>query len=307
MPLAVTARSILENLDRKRKLQLFIIDGGIEKSNKRKIQKSLNCDRCTIEWLKVSNSVVENLPLATGVSSHVSIASYYRLLIPELLPKDLPKAFYLDSDLIVDRDLGELWDIDMGENYLLAVQDPGTPYVSSQPFGLARYQELGIPADAKYFNAGVLAINLEKWRSDRIAGKIFEYLDRNRQYVRSHDQDGLNAVLAGKWGELNPCWNQQWAIFTYHSWQESPLSEAVYNEVINRPYIVHFSSVAKPWNTIDEHPFNHLFFRYLDLTAWKGWRLTKSRRLWRRVNRELIQFKKSFVQPKTTHSPLKAS
>jgi lipopolysaccharide biosynthesis glycosyltransferase len=60
----------------------------------------------------------------------------------------------------------------------------------------------------------------------------------------------------------------------------------------NNPYIVHFVSPAKPWNSFEPHPFRHKFFEYLDLTDWSGWRLTFWRRALRRLEREMKSLRK---------------
>ncbi|MHC5828967.1 MAG: glycosyltransferase family 8 protein, partial [Nostoc sp.] len=126
----------------------------------------------------------------------------------------------------------------------MAAQDLGAPYVSS-PRGLINYQELGISPESKYFNSGVLVMNLKKWREDQIFEKVIEYLTINKQYVRWHDQDALNAILAGKWGELEPGWNQMPYLFQYSSWQDSPFTEDVFNQLINNPDIIHYSTRDK--------------------------------------------------------------
>ncbi|MHC5729689.1 MAG: glycosyltransferase family 8 protein, partial [Nostoc sp.] len=195
------------------------------------------------------------------MSSTITTAAYYRLLIPQLLPKQFHKAIYIDSDVIVQGNIEGLWNIDIGEYYLLAAQDLGAPYVSS-PRGLINYQELGISPESKYFNSGVLVMNLKKWREDQIFEKVIEYLTINKQYVRWHDQDALNAILAGKWGELEPGWNQMPYLFQYSSWQDSPFTEDVFNQLINNPDIIHFSSRDKPWQNSCKHPYKDLFFQY---------------------------------------------
>ena len=315
MPLAVTARSIIENLKDNRKIKLFIIDGGIKKHNKDKISRSLENGKCVIEWLPrpdrllgnfevLNQFTIENIPGVGTVTAKPylsNIAAYYRLLIPELLPDYCQKAIYLDCDLIVNRDLGELWDIEMGNNYLLAVQEFLTPYVSS-PAGLMNYQELGISSDAKYFNSGVLVINLEKWRANNAVAKAVDYLQKNGKYVRWADTDVLNALVADQWGQLDPRWNQTASVHLFSSsrkdWQDCPLSEAlsyeVYEQVLHDPYIIHFSSTGKPWNISQDEPFKKLFFQYLDLTAWSGWRFTVWRRVLRKLIREIKQ-KSSFL------------
>lgn len=294
MPLAVMICSVIENLKSDCKLDLFVIDGGIKEYNKRKIIRALESAQWDVKWVQPPDGLLEKMKL----SGHITVATYYRLLIPELLPRQFKKAIYLDSDLIVNEDLGKLWNIDMGENYLLAVQDTSIPYVSS-PGGLVNYKELGILPNHKYFNAGVLVINLEKWRAERIDAKVIKYLEQNRDCVRWWDQDGLNAVLVGKWRELDPRWNQTPAIYSYPSWRDSPFPEKIYSAILNNPYIIHFASASKPWNSRDKHPATNLFFQYLDMTAWSGWRLTFWRRLWRRLVRDMKQLR-GFVSPLKT-------
>jgi len=296
MQVAVTIRSILENLSGTRKLVQFIIDGGIKPHNKRKILNSIDSKRCEIKWIAKPDDfltgiqVLRDFGIGDNITEpkHITIAAYYRILIPELLPSDYKKAIYLDSDLIVNNDLGKLWDIDMGSNYLLAVQDQGAPYVSS-PAGLINYKELGISPEHKYFNSGMLVIDLEKWRSNNISSKALGYLKNKRELIRWHDQDALNIVLAGKWQDVHPRWNQMPEIHGLSSWKESPFPENVYNELVHKPYIIHFAIPAKPWNSRTDHPGNDLYFHYVDKTAWCGWRNTRSRRLWRRLIREIKQ------------------
>jgi lipopolysaccharide biosynthesis glycosyltransferase len=160
--------------------------------------------------------------------------------------------------------------------------DIDAAYVSS-PKGLKNYQELGIASDCKYFNSGVLVINIEKWRRDHLSQQIINYINNNQQYIRWHDQDAMNAVIAGKWGELDPRWNSQAVIHSYSSWQETSFNETEYNNVINDSYIVHFSSSAKPWKLGCKHPDRMLFFQYIDLTEWSGWRITFIRKVWLKI------------------------
>jgi lipopolysaccharide biosynthesis glycosyltransferase len=281
MPLAVTVRSALTNIKSNRKIALFIIDGGISQANKLKIIKSLNSEKIDISWLQPDNTLFEDLV----ISRHLTVTTYYRFSIPELLPQNFDKAIYLDSDMVVTGDLEELWTIDVGDNYVLAVQDDHQLYISNSD-ALKAYEKLGIPLDYKYFNAGLLVINLERWRSENIGKKLIESMKIEHL---SNDQDALNAVFAGKWQELHPKWNQMPRIYEYSSWQDSPFPEPVYNELLHQPQIIHFTCHPKPWyaglQSECTHPKKDLFFRYLDLTAWSGWRDT----LWRRLARKFMK------------------
>jgi lipopolysaccharide biosynthesis glycosyltransferase len=309
MQVAITIRSIVENLSSDRKLIQYIIDGGIKERNKRKILESVDSQRCEIRWLPKPDALLGKLEVEkefcisddVGAPGYISLATYYRLVIPTLLPNEYKKAIYLDCDLVVNCDLGKLWDIDLKENAILAAQDQGALYISS-PAGLLNYQELGISPDAKYFNAGVLVMNLEKWRTDNIVAQAIECARNKQEFIRWHDQDVLNMILAGKWGELDPRWNQMPQAFTYSSWSNSPFSENVYNNLVSAPYIVHFSSASKPWNSRKPHPFHHLFIKYVDLTVWSGWRLTIFKYLWQRLIEEIQELQKRLSKQKLRRS-----
>jgi lipopolysaccharide biosynthesis glycosyltransferase len=290
IPLAVMLYSLVSHLQQQKNIVIFVIDGGISWWNKKKIIRSLHKFKqgLSLQWLNPKKSGLFSDLCELKVSHYITVTAYYRLLIPYLLPKALKKVIYLDSDLLIQEDLSQLWKIELGDNYLLAVQDMGAPYVSS-PYGLSNYQELGIPADYKYFNSGVMAINLNKWKAENISIKIIEYLTKYPEYLRWWDQDGLNAILANKWGEIDPRWNQIPHIYSYKRWQESPFSEATYKAIISSPYIIHFATRSKPWNfKINYKPSEKLFFQYLDRTAWSGWRPKEAfnsrlNRYWNRI------------------------
>jgi len=309
MPLAVVARSALDNLSYDYKIRLFVIDGGITNTNKAKIVSSIDGNRCQIEfiprpdnWLAAIRDILNYLSKSTPAELQhitVSAATYYRLFITELLPSSIDRVIYLDCDLVVKDDLRKLWEADFKDAYVLAVQDLWVPYVSSMK-GVP-YQKLGIPTDSKYFNAGVLVINLQKWRLDGVTTKAIEYLKTYQEDIRAHDQDVLNGLFAGQWGELDSKWNLTPAIIDlFPSWQESPFSEEMYQLLISSPSIIHFATNRKPWNS--RHTlFKDTFFEYVDKTAWSGWRLTFWRQLKISMNREYKKIRADLSR-KETHS-----
>ncbi|HEY9606723.1 MAG TPA: glycosyltransferase family 8 protein [Allocoleopsis sp.] len=284
MPLAVTLRSAVINLKNKPKVSIYVIDGGISQRSKRRIIKSCGSPHVAISWVQPNESLLANLK----VERYLTIVTYYRLLIPQIIPAQFDKVIYLDSDMLVKGDLEELWQIDIGDNYVLAVQDDNQRFISMSG-GLRNYQELGINPDYKYFNAGLLVINLDKWQRDSIGEKVVKFLQDNKDYVRDHDQDGLNGVLAGQWGELDPRWNQMPRIYSYSSWEDSPYDRELYHALLHDPYIIHYTTPPKPWQRGCLHPATNLFFQYLDQTAWSGWRNTIWRRALRRVVKETKQ------------------
>ncbi|MDX2100685.1 MAG: glycosyltransferase, partial [Leptolyngbyaceae cyanobacterium bins.59] len=185
------------------------------------------------------------------------------------LPATVRKAIYLDSDVIVMADIEELWNQEIESYDMLAVQDAFIPYFSS-PKGFQNYQQLGFPADRKYFNAGVLVLNLDRWRSSDLTSKILHFVTTHADRISWHDQDGLNAIVQNI-GELDPRWNQQ--IRMYGESFSQQMDRKSYEEVIANPYIIHYLSKDKPWKWKCTHPKRNLFFHYLKLTAWADWRL----------------------------------
>lgn len=270
MPLTVMLKSLEVNLKRYSKIIVYVLEKGISNSNKNKILKSLNADKIKIKWISVDESKLQNMK----VDGHITLATYYRILIPELLPKKINKVIYLDCDLLVNEDISNLWDKKLGDYYILSVPETCRYglYVSSIN-GLKLYKKFGIPSKTANFNAGVLLINLKKWRKDKINLRILDYLKNNKEFVKLHDQEGLNLICTGKIGKLNYKWNQLTSIFSYKSWKESPIKDKQkFRELIINPYIVHYNNTPKPWNKGCSHPYNYLFYKYLDMTEWRGWR-----------------------------------
>ncbi|MDX2215596.1 MAG: glycosyltransferase family 8 protein [Oculatellaceae cyanobacterium bins.114] len=286
MGLGVTVASALANLKHPYPIQLFVIDGGISPVNRRRLEQTCG-SQAELTWL-TPGSQVQSL----HVSGHLTSATYYRLLIPELLPHSITKVIYLDSDLIVQGNLADLWNQPVGDYFALAVRDINTQIVSSK-HGLLNYQELGIPSDTGYFNAGVLVINLEQWRRTKIAQRTIAYIRDNPHYVRWHDQDGLNAMFAGHWGDLNPQWNRASTLHRYASWQDSPYNQFVYEQLLTQPYIIHFVESGKPWTPGFQHPEKYLFFHYLKRTAWSCWQV-QLQFIWQRCQAKI----NTLIQPK---------
>jgi len=268
IPLTVMLKSLVMNFKIYSNLIIYILDGGITDENKEKIIKSLDPNKIDIKWIKIDESKLKDVK----ISAHISIATYYRLLIHKLLPNNIDKVVYIDSDTIFNEDISKIWELNIKNAPLLAVQDQdaNTRFVSS-PYGLSNYRDLGLDSKSKYFNAGVLLINLKKWRSDDIGSKSIEYARKNAKIIKFHDQDGLNAILSNKWKELDLRWNFSSQMF----WRSTYINNVVcdkktYEKIICNPYIIHFTTGLKPWNRYCNHPYKKLWYYYLDMTSWKG-------------------------------------
>jgi lipopolysaccharide biosynthesis glycosyltransferase len=283
MPLAVTIRSTLDTLDPRRRLRLYVLDGGLGDNTKDRLLRSWSDPRLSVEWIQPDMSQVGDLM----VSHQVNVVTYLRLLMPYLLPTHVARAIYIDADMLVRRDLGELWDEPQGSHAVLAAPDAAAP-VFDAPAALrnfencrsylaahtpiANYRELGLPADARYFNGGLLVANLDLWRREKLADTMLRCLREHREHVLWWDQYALNVVLAGRWRAFDERWNQGAHIYAYPNWRLSPFDRATFAQLRIAPWIVHFCSPSKPWHYFCHHPFTRDFYRCLDQTDWRGWR-----------------------------------
>ena len=244
--LQITIKTTLENLNKKTRVNFIVLSNNLSNSTKLALKK-LAHGLHTVEYLDLDPSVFAFCP----TNSHINKTAYYRILAPQLLAKrNIDRILYLDVDLLVRHDLTELYDAELNHNIVGAVIDTG------QAFALNR---LGVDpvvaANNIYFNSGILVIDIKKWNENHITEKTLNYIKHQSHLIIFHDQDALNAVLAGHVQMLHPKWNLQNSIvFRKHR----PINEAydqLINEAIKNSAIVHFTTHEKPWKTLSEHPY----------------------------------------------------
>jgi lipopolysaccharide biosynthesis glycosyltransferase len=283
MPLAVTVKSVLLTLPPLQKLHVYIMDVGLSETSRQRIAASWDDSHVNVTWLFPKLTAFASLPIA----DHLSHAAYARLLIADLLPASVERVIYLDSDVLVLKNLVELWQLPLDSAVCLAAQDIAAPWFDSEvampnylrckPYlaatrPIVNYRELGLPSTSPYFNSGVLVIDMQKWRTLNVARLTFDCLESYREHALWLDQYALNVVLNNHWRPLDWRWNQGAQIYTYPHWQDSPLVRSAFRQLRSAPFIVHFTSKNKPWHLENCHPWRGRYFKILDQTAWAGWR-----------------------------------
>lgn len=246
--LAVTVRSALERL-RGRPVELTVADGGLSVRNRERILRSFDGFAIATRFVKPDVSRVKRLK----TRGYIRTPTYFRLLLPDLVPKTRHKALYLDADLLVNADLGRLFDTPLEGHAAAAVHSLMCPHVVCIS-GILNFAELGLPPETPYFNAGVVLMDLDQWRKDRIGAEAIAYVERNRKHLNLFDNDALVAGLTGRWKKVDRRWNVE---------HTAPPEEA---------FINHFIMRNKPWHPGYRHPSRDRWFEVLDRTAWTGWR-----------------------------------
>lgn len=190
-----------------------------------------------------------------------SISALLKFILPDLLP-DLDKVLYLDGDLVVETDLSEVYNIDLGDNYAATVLDTSKMYWKSSFNSVVDY----------YFNSGVMLLNLKKMRENNTMQELIE-TKRNLTDSSLMDQNVFNIVFDGKTVILPVKYNFQalgldragskWGpddIYKYFKTRYNNKSE-----IFNDAKIIHYASKNKPWkepNAAFAYKWTHY---YLDL------------------------------------------
>lgn len=188
--------------------------------------------------------------LSEGVKSieWVSQATLYRLLLPDVLPVE--KVIYLDSDIIICGDIRTLWQESLSEKSIAAV--PDVLVTRHQLMKMPFYQCVGIDIN-RYFNAGVLVMNLQQLR------RRYNLAADTEKYIFEHkdtpllDQDALNYVLGQDVQFLPEKYNTIWLDYD--------------REDISDTIIWHYAGQYKVWNSIQNDQAK-LYWRYLYQSPW---------------------------------------
>ena len=211
------------------------------------------------DFVRVNNSQitfyhieVEYVRSFAPVSERYGLATFYRLLLPSMLPAEVGRFIYLDIDIVVVGKLRELYETSMGDIPVAAV---------AEPVDYAR-PDLGLLTVGEYFNAGVLLINLSAWQQQRIADKAIAFLKEFPNKAIYLDQDALNAVLVHNWLLLDEKFNFTWRSIPY-------VPKAELQVLVTTKTIVHFNTAIKPWHRLSSSRLDYLYHYYFNISPVK--------------------------------------
>lgn len=259
-PFAATAiQSILDCSSPQYNYDIICIEQELTAENKRRIKAIRKRDNISIRTFKVSFS--EFLQKAE-LNEYISVETYFRLFFPYLLT-EYKKVLWLDCDTVVQRDVSELFNIDIGNNLIGATRDyNATALLKGADPGYAQFclDELNIKDAYRYFQAGVLLMNLHAFRQ---AFSFDEMLNQTQQCQYPYgDQDILNKLCAERVYWLDNCWNVIADVQEYMSnflrYWDPDKTYVDYQMAKRDPAIIHFAGPTKPWHS----PMNAMADRF---------------------------------------------
>ena len=202
--LSVALKSAIDNSKLENNYRAIIMFELLSQDNRERLG-GLATDNFKIDFVEM-NEGLETITdrLSNRIrSEYFTLTIYFRLFIASMFP-EYDKAIYIDSDIILEEDIAELFSIDIGDNFIGACRDASIDGI--EPFQSYVEQVVGVDRN-DYVNSGVLLMNLKKLR-DADFDKHFLFLLNTYHFDSvAPDQDYLNAICKGSIYYLSPKWN----------------------------------------------------------------------------------------------------
>lgn len=204
-------------------------------------------------------------------NAYWSHSIFDRLLLDKLCPSE-DKILYLDCDILVKSDLTKLFKIDLTKHSIAAVQEYGLHYYAAKSSDVMAYltQKLALKDSIKYFNSGVLLLNLKRLRQTNELSKAINFCAKNPD-LNYPDQDALNHTIGDTYLPLPYHWNTQ--IPDWYLRGEPHFSRQRNQEIItafHTPSIIHFSGRSKPWQNKTEMPFKRDYIQHWQQSCYQS-------------------------------------
>lgn len=269
-PCGVCITSILEN-NKDEECNIYILTSGLTNKTTRKFNELSKCYNQNIEIITIDNNSFNNLK----VCDRFPISIYYRFLLPQLLA-NLDKVLYLDCDIIVTESITSLWNTNINEYACGVIEDQCSDDITLHN---------RIDCYDKYFNSGVLLLNLKYWRKHHLSNILVEFISKKPEKCLYPDQDALNATISDKVLFLEYKYNYQQLFFVKK--ENLLLHKNKWGNLLKKdeiPTIIHFTSSIKPWHKGCTNPLKSFFIKYKEISLWKEHKIKSRYRFIEKVN-----------------------
>ena len=253
---SVLIESIARNADSAKKYDIYILNTDINKENQKILVDQLDqFSNMSVSFINVKRRIASVGDLF--VDRHLSVETYFRFFVMDIFP-NLDKILYLDCDTVVDADVAELFESDLGDKCIGAVRD--VDIISLYPKENMTDPEvhdnidsnIGLDDYRDYFQAGVLLLNLKQIRRKYTVSQLFKKAAERKW--KFQDQDILNSLFKNdvkyldiKWNTLYECFNRMERVKLYAPHD----MHSEYAEAKMAPKIIHYAGTPKPWQDVN--------------------------------------------------------
>ena len=245
--LAVAIQSMIDNSSPENHYSIKVLNTDISRENKNKISKYKR-ENISIEFVDL-NYYIRKVKDKLYTRDYYSKTTYFRLFIPNLYPQ-YDKVLYLDSDIVILDDIAKLYDTDLGDDLVAGAPDD---VIQFHPvFQTYAEKVVGVADYHRYFNAGVLLMNLHQLRRFKFQEKFVYLLDKIKFSV-AQDQDYLNRLCKGRVKLVDRVWNRM------------PIEDPkIRTEDVK---LVHYNLAFKPWH-FEDILYKEFFWMYAQETEY---------------------------------------
>ncbi len=242
--LCVSIVSLKENASKDFDYQVYILNTGISEEYQTILNK-YDDESFHIHYVDVTKKL-DDISERLHTRDYYSKTTYYRLFIADLFPQ-YDKALYLDADITVVGDISEFYQIEIGDNWVGAISDNAVNVTDE----FVEYVDkvIGVPVP-NYFNAGILILNLNKFREVQFLSQFADLLQKVKFDV-AQDQDYLNAL----------CVNH--VHFISKKWNRMPIPDPEFDD--QELCLIHYNLTLKPWHYKDIL-YADYFWKYAKMT-----------------------------------------
>ena len=238
-PLCVMFNS-LASTNGSNRFDIYVAYSSLTEEDFAMMEKALGSLDAKIHRVPVDEEIFSGAP----VLDRLSKATYYRLLIGEILPESVDRLLYLDPDIVINRDLSDFYNTNLGDNIVAGC---GHLYGFVEGINIMR---LGISLKAHtYINAGVMLIDLKKWRKFVTVKQILAFIQKNIRALLLADQDVVNSVFRDKILALDErFYNLDEKTLVHYEKKSAGNKRIDINWIRENTVIIHFNGKHKPWN-----------------------------------------------------------
>jgi lipopolysaccharide biosynthesis glycosyltransferase len=254
-PCAVVMESLLQNTADPSAIKFYIYGSELTGEVREKLRAVADRHGASAEIRTPDMSRVQGLPLRENFTPD----AYNKLFAPNDL-REYRRLLYLDGDILIERDVRPLFDVDLQGFVAGAVPNGPAPFV------LEFNRRHGFASEDPVYNTGVLLIDPQLWSRKDVAKRVAKWIGENKRELIYRDQDGVNVVLKGDIKSLGPRWNlearhyrEQW-MGTSERWEQMEDDDV----------ILHYTGPRKPWKRWVYLPRQRSYREYLEATPFSS-------------------------------------
>ena len=275
----ISLLSLFENNKNSLKIDVYIMDNNISSLNKERLNSIAVQYNRNLYFIKFPNpEEITGRSINTG---RWNLSTFGRLYMASSLPSNVHKALNIDCDTIILGSLCELFD-DYDGDFTFGGVSECINY---------RYKlNIGKDSNSKYFNGGLVLLNLDSIREKKYEEKFTNYIMKYGDSLGYLDQDVINAIIPEnekvelplKYDVLSPYFYVNYKQMKKMRHCKSFYSLDEYNDAKKDPIIVHFTTCfldgLRPWIKGNKHPYLNKFLEFKSMSPWKNDNLKEDNR-----------------------------